>query len=740
MVEDDACAQWQQQLVRGPTALTEYSECNWFVGVFGRCKDSIERLLGVGSASSPFPHGIHSVADVVMTGANGVYGAASMVGKHLGAAAGVNGKLRAISPPDCTAPLVAFEGALVAFEGALVAFEGALVAFEGALVTFEGAAGAAMAGNGKLRVISPPDCTAPLVAFEGAAAKLTVERAADRHEPPHPAQLAGLRAADEREPLRRHGASVENKATVRRAMSRAEATAHSMAWPLLLSWVCALLLLARRSRERHRRSEEAATSARRAREMLPMVGAVTATVLMSGKFEAMEAKLELARADLHSTKWRPAALCSLAATATETISRSTRRRGRRGGRRGHGRQRARDSLGRFVRLPPGWKLEWLHSPPRWVRACGITTDPDEPGYSVYTDPFTPYFEVQLLRSVGYSTLYNTGRDPSAWSQPMAAHADDEPMHGRLADDDDDPLLVALPLPSPEVDDGHLAGSPGIGHRVRARHGQARDNSGSGAHVGEPDAPADLIADSPGIGHRVRARHEQARGCDDGGEPGTGTEPGAGAEPEHALHDGGVQPDGPAADADAGGFGIRDDGFGDLIEGVGDQDGIGAEPDSIGARVHARHADGVDALAVCASPCRRGRRDLERCNGVGLAQAPTSRAEHMLVQSRARWIQLGGEDFEPTSTRPADSWGESVWLSEVARQAYKRHRLPPPHRAEVARLAQSGATRGRLTDVFNAPVWRRVGPMAWVTGSVLRGAGGAVGVRDVRAVTHIYRWG
>ena len=70
-VDDDACAQWQQQLVSGPTALTEYSEYNWFVGVLGRCQDSIERLSGVGSASSPFPHGIHSVADVVMTGANG---------------------------------------------------------------------------------------------------------------------------------------------------------------------------------------------------------------------------------------------------------------------------------------------------------------------------------------------------------------------------------------------------------------------------------------------------------------------------------------------------------------------------------------------------------------------------------------------------------------------------------------------------------------------------------------------
>ena len=70
---------------------------------------------------------------------------------------------------------------LVAFEGAaLVAFEGAaLVAFEGAaLVAFEGAT---------------------LVAFEGAA---------DRHEPPHPAKLAGQRAADEREPLLQHGASV----------------------------------------------------------------------------------------------------------------------------------------------------------------------------------------------------------------------------------------------------------------------------------------------------------------------------------------------------------------------------------------------------------------------------------------------------------------------------------------------------------------------------------------------------
>ena len=268
--------------------------------------------------------------------------------------------------------------------------------------------------------------------------------------------------------------------------------------------------------------------------------------------------------------------------------------------------------------------------------------------------------------------------------------------------------------------GHLAGSPDIA----GDGGGDGGGDGSGGHVGEPEAPADLIAGSPGIGHRVRARHEQARG---GGEPGTGTEPGAGAEPE--LHDGAVQPDGTAADADAGGL----ERAGDLLEGVGDHDGLGTEPDSIGARVHARHIDGIDALAVCASPLRRGCRALVNCNGVGLARAPTQRAEYLLVCSRANWIRLGGEDFEPTSTRPQDAWGESVWLNEIARQSYTRHRLPPPHRAELARLAQSGATRGRLTDVFDAPAWRRVGPMAWATSSVPRGA-------TLRVVSHIHRWG
>ena len=658
-----------------------------------------------------------------------------------------------MSPPDCTAPLVAFEGALVAFEGALVAFEGALVTFEGAaLVAFEGA----------------------LVAFGGAAAKFAVERAADRHEPPHPAKLAGLRAADEREPLHQHGASVENKATVLRATSRAAATARSMVWPLLL-WLCRAMVvlfgfwrlgtcLARRSRERHRRMEEAVTSVRRARDTArrqawtsrerarcSVAAAEASAAHVSAELEAAQAELrqvrgECARADegaararaqadectarasflmenlplqhvdpwLEDARAEPRAMLAMT-RATKLPSR--RRRGQRGGRRGHGRPRARDHQGRFVRLPPGWKPEWLHSPPRWVRDCGITTDPSALGYSVYTDPFTPFFEVQILEPVGYNTLYETPRRLVQLPELIAAH--DDAIRGRLADDDadDDLLLAGPPHPWPEADDGHLAGSPGIGHRVRARHEQARGGGGggdgSGGHIVEPDAPADLIADSPGIGHRVRARHEQARDGD-GGELDGGT------EPEHALHDGGVQLDGPAADTDTGGF-----------ERAGD------DPDSIGARVHARHADGVDALAVCASPCQRGRRDLERCNGLGLAQPPASRAKHMLVQSRARWIQLGGEDFKPTSTRPADPFGENVWLSEVARQSFARHRLPPPLRAELARLAKSSATRGRLADIFDAPVWRRVGPMAWATGSVLRGARGA-GERAVRAVTHISR--
>ena len=248
--------------------MPEHSECNWFVGLNGIHNASALGELGAASRRT----GNHRAADLgdgshLFSGrtalgtfngasAHGELGAASrQTGNHLGTAMAGNGKLRAMLPPDCTAPLVAFEGALVAFEGALVAFEGALVTFEGAaLVAFEGA----------------------LVAFEGAAAKLAVERAADRHEPPHPAKLAGLRAADEREPLHQHGASVENKATVLRATSRAAATARSMVWPLLL-WLCRAMVvlfgfwrlgtcLARRSRERHRRMEEAVTSARRARD------------------------------------------------------------------------------------------------------------------------------------------------------------------------------------------------------------------------------------------------------------------------------------------------------------------------------------------------------------------------------------------------------------------------------------------------------------------------------------------
>ena len=557
-----------------------------------------------------------------------------------------------------------------------------------------------------------------------------------------------------------------------------------MAWPLLLSWFCALLLLARRSREHHRRLEEAVTSARRARDIArrqawtsrerarcSIVVAEASAAHVSAELEAAQAELrrmggECARADESVARARAQAdectaraaffmenlalqdvdpcledarepRAMLAMTKATTPPSRRRRRGQRGGRRGHGKPRARDHLGRFVRLPPGWKPEWLHSPPRWVRDCGVTTDPSAPDYSVYTDPFTPFFEVQILKSVGYNTLYETPRPRPA---PTTAHDDDEPIWRSLTSDTDD-LLAAPPMepqpgpegapqprPWPAADDhGHLAGSPGIGHRVRARHEQARGGGGSGGHIAEPDSPADLIAGSPGIGHRVRARHEQARSGDDGGEPGTGTEPGAGAEPE--LHDGAVQPDGTAADVDAAGL----ERAGDILEGVRDHDGLGTEPDSIGARVHARHIDGIDALAVCASPLRRGCRALVNCNGVGLARAPTQRAEYLLVCSRANWIRLGGEDFEPTSTRPQDAWGESVWLNEIARQSYTRHRLPPPHHAELARLAQSGATRGRLTDVFDAPAWRRVGPMAWATSSVPRGA-------TLRVVSHIHRWG
>jgi hypothetical protein len=517
-----------------------------------------------------------------------------------------------------------------------------------------------------------------------------------------------------------------------------------MAWPLLLSWFYLVLIgswrlgtcLARRSRERHRRMEEAVTSARRARDMArrqawtsrerarcSVAAAEASAAHVSAELEAAQAELrrvhgERARADEGAAKARAQAdECTARASffmenlalqhvdpcledaraeprAMLAMTRATqlpsrRRRGQRGGRRGHGGPRARDHQGRFVRLPPGWKPEWLHSPPRWVRDCGVTTDPSAPDYSVYTDPFTPFFEVQILKSVGYKTLYETPRPRDALVQqlpePIATHGADEPIWGRLANDDDDLSFVAPPMepqpdpegapqphPWPTADDGHLAGSPGIGHRVRARH-------------------------------------EQARGGD-GGEPGTGT------EPEHALHDGAVQPDRAAAEADAGDFETTsDDGFGANLEGVG------AEPGSIGARVHARHTNGIDALAVCASPLRRGCRALVSCNGVGLARAPTQRAEYLLVCSRANWIRLGGEDFEPTSTRPHDAWGESVWLNEIARQSYTRHRLPPPHRAELARLAQSGATRGRLTDVFDAPAWRRVGPMAWATSSVPRGA-------------------
>ena len=238
-VEDKACARWQQQLVSSPTAMPEHSECIWFVGLIGIHNASALGELGAASRRT----GNHRAADLgdgshLFSGrtalgtfngasAHGELGAASrQTGNHLGTAMAGNGKLRAMLPPDCTAPLVAFEGALVA--------------------------------------------------FEGAAAKLAVERAADRHEPPHPAKLAGLRAADEREPLHQHGASVENKATVLRATSRAAATARSMVWPLLL-WLCRAMVvlfgfwrlgtcLARRSRERHRRMEEAVTSARRARD------------------------------------------------------------------------------------------------------------------------------------------------------------------------------------------------------------------------------------------------------------------------------------------------------------------------------------------------------------------------------------------------------------------------------------------------------------------------------------------
>ena len=120
----------------------------------------------------------------------------------------------------------------------------------------------------------------------------------------------------------------------------------------------------------------------------------------------------------------------------------------------------------------------------------------------------------------------------------------------------------------------------------------------------------------------------------------------------------VQPDLAAAGAAAGDL----EGAGDEVHfGVGLEDGyhgFGAEMDSIGALVHARHTDCVDALAVCASPLRRGCRALVSCNGVGLARAPTQQAEYLLVRSRASWIRLGGEDFEPTSTRPQDAWGES----------------------------------------------------------------------------------
>ena len=296
------------------------------------------------------------MAEMVATGANGVYGAASMAGKHLEAAAGVNGK-RAMSPPECTAPFPHGIHALVLALAMLLLYWGARWA------------------KSTLERRQQLQAAQQVAAAQTKAARDLARREAwekrTRAERSAHAEIAATRAELERQ---------------RVALDK---EANDLACERSVLCACA---------ESNDKPER--LSLRPRSEMVPMVGAVTATVLGAA-------------------------------------NRSSCRRGRRGGRRGHGRQRVRDKLGRFVRLPPGWKPEWLHSPPRWVRDCGITTDPDEPGYSIYTDPFTPFFEVQILKCVGYRTLYETPRHLVQLPELIAAHDDDEPIRGRLASDDDD---------------------------------------------------------------------------------------------------------------------------------------------------------------------------------------------------------------------------------------------------------------------------------------------------------------
>ena len=54
-----------------------------------------------------------------------------------------------------------------------------------------------------------------------------------------------------------------------------------------------------------------------------------------------------------------------------------------------------------------------------MRDCGITTDPSAVDYCVNTDPFSPRFEPQRLRLVGYRTLYEFGPPSNAQDRSMA---------------------------------------------------------------------------------------------------------------------------------------------------------------------------------------------------------------------------------------------------------------------------------------------------------------------------------
>ena len=170
-------------------------------------------------------------------------------------------------------------------------------------------------------------------------------------------------------------------------------------------------------------------------------------------------------------------------------------------------------------------------------------------------------------------------------------ADDADQRTLPACDDDDELFQQLHLPPPEpqprpvedapqqeADAERPAGSPGIADRVRERHERARGECG-GAHAAEPDAAAlddsgGLLVEPDSIGARVHERHAAA-------EP-IGAEVEPAWEPDAAALDGGgahVEPVGaeaePAWEPDAAAL----DGGGSLVG-----------TDSIGARVHARHAD------------------------------------------------------------------------------------------------------------------------------------------------------